>query len=215
MQDVDGLNSGYARLLLEEYLENPESVPREWRALFESGSSELVATHPGLLRLLEKLAADGHPPGTCGLSLGVKRRLSGLGRGRSLLSRTGGGAAVSRAAMASVKAYRTHGHLAARLDPLGSDPVGDPALDPDRLVPRLTKDLSGASPRRSCGSPCRAPRSKRRSRTCRRRTAGRSPTRSSTSPTTRSAWWLREAIGVRALSEAARPGVRRSACWSG
>ena len=53
--DVDGLNAGYARALLDEYLENPEAVPSEWRALFESGDSELVATHPGLARLLEQL----------------------------------------------------------------------------------------------------------------------------------------------------------------
>ncbi|MCD6727675.1 MAG: multifunctional oxoglutarate decarboxylase/oxoglutarate dehydrogenase thiamine pyrophosphate-binding subunit/dihydrolipoyllysine-residue succinyltransferase subunit [Solirubrobacteraceae bacterium] len=38
-----------------------------------------------------------------------------------------------QAATALVKAFRTHGHLAARLDPLGSEPVGDPALDPDSL----------------------------------------------------------------------------------
>src|SRR5207253_4406125 len=31
---------------------------------------------------------------------------------------------------ALVAAYRTHGHLAARLDPLGSAPTGDPSLDP-------------------------------------------------------------------------------------
>jgi len=37
------------------------------------------------------------------------------------------------AAMALVKAYRTHGHLAAHLDPLGSLPSGDPALDPGPL----------------------------------------------------------------------------------
>ncbi|MBM4187107.1 MAG: multifunctional oxoglutarate decarboxylase/oxoglutarate dehydrogenase thiamine pyrophosphate-binding subunit/dihydrolipoyllysine-residue succinyltransferase subunit [Gemmatimonadetes bacterium] len=37
------------------------------------------------------------------------------------------------AAMALVKALRTHGHLAARLDPLGSEPIGDPALDPGPL----------------------------------------------------------------------------------
>ena len=39
MHDVDGVNAGYARLLLDEYLENPEAVPPEWRALFESGDS--------------------------------------------------------------------------------------------------------------------------------------------------------------------------------
>src|SRR4249919_344062 len=60
--DVDGLNSGYARLLLEDYLENPDAVPAEWRELFESGDSELVASHPGLLRLLETLErGNGHP----------------------------------------------------------------------------------------------------------------------------------------------------------
>ena len=53
--DVDGLNDGYARALLDEYLENPEAVPSEWRALFESGDSQLVASHPGIARLLEKL----------------------------------------------------------------------------------------------------------------------------------------------------------------
>jgi 2-oxoglutarate dehydrogenase E1 component len=37
------------------------------------------------------------------------------------------------AAMALVKAIRTHGHLAATLDPLGSKPIGDPALDPAPL----------------------------------------------------------------------------------
>ena len=38
--------------------------------------------------------------------------------------------------MALVKAHRMHGHLAARLDPLGSEPLGDPALDETRLIPR-------------------------------------------------------------------------------
>src|SRR5213083_1734236 len=37
------------------------------------------------------------------------------------------------AAMALVKAFRNFGHMAARLDPLGSDPPGDPALDPGPL----------------------------------------------------------------------------------
>jgi len=37
------------------------------------------------------------------------------------------------AGMALVRAYRSFGHLAARLDPLGSEPVGDPALDSEPL----------------------------------------------------------------------------------
>ena len=50
------------------------------------------------------------------------------------------------AAMALVKAYRMHGHLAAHLDPLGSEPVGDPALEPERLIPRLTPELQARIP---------------------------------------------------------------------
>ena len=37
------------------------------------------------------------------------------------------------AGMALVKAYRHFGHMAARLDPLGAEPAGDPALDPAPL----------------------------------------------------------------------------------
>ena len=35
-----------------------------------------------------------------------------------------------QAATSLVKAHRTHGHLGAHLDPLGSPPIGDPAMDP-------------------------------------------------------------------------------------
>jgi 2-oxoglutarate dehydrogenase E1 component len=48
------------------------------------------------------------------------------------------------AAMALVKAYRNFGHMAARLDPLGSEPPGDPALDPEPLG--LTPDLMAGVP---------------------------------------------------------------------
>jgi 2-oxoglutarate dehydrogenase E1 component len=48
--------------------------------------------------------------------------------------------------MALVKAIRMHGHLAARLDPLGSEPMGDPALDETRLHPPLTPDVQERIP---------------------------------------------------------------------
>ncbi|HEX8806053.1 MAG TPA: thiamine pyrophosphate-dependent enzyme, partial [Candidatus Aquilonibacter sp.] len=48
------------------------------------------------------------------------------------------------AGMAIVSGYRTHGHLAAHLDPLGSEPVGDPKLDPASYG--LTPSLQAAIP---------------------------------------------------------------------
>ncbi len=38
-----------------------------------------------------------------------------------------------QAASTLVSRFRSHGHLAARLDPLGSEPEGDPGLDPEGL----------------------------------------------------------------------------------
>ena len=49
-----------------------------------------------------------------------------------------------QAATSLLKAHRTHGHLAARLDPLGREPEGDPALDPEPLG--LTPELMARIP---------------------------------------------------------------------
>ena len=49
-----------------------------------------------------------------------------------------------QAATSLLKAYRTHGHLAARLDPLGSEPKGDPAIEPENL--NLTPELMAQIP---------------------------------------------------------------------
>ena len=143
--DVDGLNVGYARLLLDDYLEDPESVPAEWRQLFESGESELVASHPAILRLVETLKTqNGHAmappaPGPAPVSVQAPASAAAPAADELLL----GGVA---AAMALVKAHRTHGHLAARLDPLGSEPPGDPALEAERLIPPLTAELQARIP---------------------------------------------------------------------
>ena len=49
-----------------------------------------------------------------------------------------------QAATSLLKAYRTHGHLAAHLDPLGTDPKGDPAIEPETL--NLTPELMAQIP---------------------------------------------------------------------
>jgi 2-oxoglutarate dehydrogenase E1 component len=147
--EIDGLNSGYARLLLEDYLEDPEAVPEEWRRLFESGAPELVAGHPGLQRLLALAGGNGGngqatavaaPPATApSVDEAPPPAEPAPAIDETLLG------AVA-AAMALVKAHRMHGHLAARLDPLGSEPLGDPALDESRLIPPLTPELQARIP---------------------------------------------------------------------
>src|ERR671922_2742713 len=156
VHDVDGPNVGYARALLEEYLENPEAVPSEWRAVFESGEGDVLEALPGLARLLETLRPDGD--GAAAAQPPV--RVGGPGEGAP--GEPGGSPATAEAppveapaapavdqellgavaaAAALIKAHRMHGHLAASLDPLGSEPVGDPALEPELLVPKLTPEL--------------------------------------------------------------------------
>jgi multifunctional 2-oxoglutarate metabolism enzyme len=52
-----------------------------------------------------------------------------------------------QAATSLIKAHRTHGHLGAHLDPLGSAPIGDPAMDPatygltEGMMARIPADL--------------------------------------------------------------------------
>ena len=168
MHDVDGVNAGYARLLLDEYLDNPEAVPAEWRALFERrrhrrarrrcpaspGCSSAAAaqrrrtTETGTLRRPATAApaadrsAAARARDRARAAPARSRRQAARAPPRPTTELLGGVAA----AMALVKAHRMHGHLAARLDPLGSEPVGDPALDPLRLEPKLTPELQARIP---------------------------------------------------------------------
>ena len=142
-RDVDGLNAGYASLLLDEYLENPEAVPAEWRALFEGGgAADLLAGHPGLQRLLETLGdGNGHAvvESPAATAPQAPAAAPAAAPDETLL-------AGVAAAMSLVKAHRTHGHLVARLDPLGSEPPGEPALEELRYDPPLTPELQERIP---------------------------------------------------------------------
>ncbi|HEY3070881.1 MAG TPA: thiamine pyrophosphate-dependent enzyme, partial [Gaiellaceae bacterium] len=128
MQQFEDLNSGFVQELFAQYLASPEAVDPAWRALFEQAPEGLVDSSPVVRRIRELYpsAVDG-------------------GNGAPAAAPTEAAAPLLlgavAAAMALVKAHRMHGHLAARLDPLGSEPVGDPALEPERLEPRLTEEL--------------------------------------------------------------------------
>ena len=86
-------------------------------------------------------------PAAAGPRRGRRRRARGAGTAPA--PRRGAGhdeelLQAVQAATSLLKAHRTHGHLAARLDPLGREPEGDPALDPEPLG--LTPELMARIP---------------------------------------------------------------------
>src|SRR6188508_2054719 len=116
--ESSGLNAGYVGQLLEQYLENPEGVDPAWRAVFEAGDAGLLAALPGLERLVGRpIAQDGNgaiapvvaeSPAPAPQAPAPTPAAPAIAADDELV----GGVA---AAMSLVKAYRTHGHLNARL----------------------------------------------------------------------------------------------------
>ena len=135
-EQLEDLNSGFVRELFFQYLNSPESVDPAWRALFEAAPPDLLEGDPLVQRMRELYPALGDSGNGAATAVGA---VTETHVDETLLG------AVA-AAMALVKAHRMHGHNAARLDPLGTDPPGDPALDPERLQPRLTPELQAKVP---------------------------------------------------------------------
>ena len=131
---LEGLNAGFVQELLVQYLNAPDTLDPTWRAYFESGAA--VAQLPALQRLRGLGALGDGGNGAAALGAPAEEAPPQI-----LLGAVAAG-------MALVKAHRMHGHLAAHVDPLGSEPPGDPALDPDRLEPRLTPELQRQIPAR-------------------------------------------------------------------
>ncbi len=135
-EQLEDLNSGFVRELFFQYLNSPESVDPAWRALFEAAPPDLLDGDPLVQRIRELYPALGDSGNGAATAAGPATETH--------VDETLLGAVA--AAMALVKAHRMHGHNAARLDPLGTDPPGDPALDPERLQPKLTPELQAKVP---------------------------------------------------------------------
>jgi 2-oxoglutarate decarboxylase len=127
----DAQNAGYVQALYELYARNPESVPDVWRRFFAQGPAETVAA--GLI-VPEGLAGNGHagngahavaaPAARTPATKAAAPEAAALENGRlSKLLRAVAGAT------SLVQAFRDHGHMLARIDPLGSEPPGHPQLD--------------------------------------------------------------------------------------
>src|SRR5262245_23148975 len=106
----EGVNAGYVLELYERYRQNPESVDPVSREAFESWTpTELeaeLAGPKGPALLVDRGALPaGAPPADVTTPNDVR-------------------VVVGAANLA--ESIRRYGHLAARLDPLGSEPTGDP-----------------------------------------------------------------------------------------
>ncbi|MFL5663744.1 MAG: 2-oxoglutarate dehydrogenase E1 component, partial [Ktedonobacteraceae bacterium] len=101
LEQFYGPNAGYVQELYERYLQNPPSVDAETRAIFDTWSRDQV--HASLQRQ-ETAKINGALPFQ-----------------------------VSHVVAASALAHaiRERGHLGAQLDPLGTEPLNDPALLPE------------------------------------------------------------------------------------
>ncbi len=108
---IQGAESGRFLALIEGYLHGE-------RAFYESVFGALG---------VELAAAPAQPQAQAALPATVP--------GEAAAPYTGGDELLQavQAASTLVSRVRSHGHLAARLDPLGSEPEGDPGLDPEAL----------------------------------------------------------------------------------
>jgi 2-oxoglutarate dehydrogenase E1 component len=123
---IQGAESGRFLKVIEEYLQGEhgfyEKVFGDLGATLGPAPQPPAAQLPAPSALAEPAAAQATPTGP---------------PDEALLQ-------AVQAASSLLKAHRTHGHLAANLDPLGHPPIGDPALDPEPL--NLTPELMAQIP---------------------------------------------------------------------
>jgi 2-oxoglutarate dehydrogenase E1 component len=121
---IQGAESGAFLRRIEQLLEGEDSF-------YESVATDL-ALDPGPISAAHPAAASAPPLGAGAAEPAVQAQPD-----EELLQ-------AVQAATSLLKGYRTHGHLAARLDPLGREPQGDPAIQPETL--NLTPELMAKIP---------------------------------------------------------------------
>ncbi len=124
---IQGAESGSFLRRIDELLQGKDS--------FYEGVAEALEISPGIVTNAYATSASAPP-----LSAGVPISAPSAAPGEvdeELLQ-------AVQAATSLLKAYRTHGHLAARVNPLGKEPKGDPALEPENL--NLTPELMARIP---------------------------------------------------------------------
>lgn len=128
----DAQNAGYVQALYELYARDPEAVPEVWRRFFAQGPEETVRA--GLL-VPEGLSSNGHATNGHGIpATAASPARVGPAAPAATALENGKLTKLLRAvasATSFVQAFRDHGHMLARIDPLGSEPPGHPQLEPE------------------------------------------------------------------------------------
>ncbi len=123
---IQGAESGQFLGTLEGFLQGKDGF-------YDTVAEQLGVRAPG-----------GAPPAASAGSAGSAGSAAPAGSAASAAPASTASLAHVAAAMALIKAFRTHGHLAAHLDPLGTAPTGDPALDANALG--LTPEVMATIP---------------------------------------------------------------------
>jgi multifunctional 2-oxoglutarate metabolism enzyme len=110
---IQGAESGRFLALIEDYLQGEHDFYDE---VFASLGVELGPAPPLPAPAAAASAASAGVADSAALATGGEQMLQAVHAASTFVSRV-----------------RSHGHLAARLDPLGSEPEGDPGLDPEAL----------------------------------------------------------------------------------
>src|SRR5829696_650356 len=118
---IQGAESGQFLQVVEAYLQGEHGF---YEQVFEQLGATLGPA-PEPPQPAAGVAGDGVQPAPTGEPARRKSDVGGMADETMLQA--------VQAAVSLLKAHRMHGHLAARLDPLGAEPEGDPALDPEPL----------------------------------------------------------------------------------
>jgi multifunctional 2-oxoglutarate metabolism enzyme len=122
---IQGAESGSFLRRIDQLLQGEDGFYEEVAAALQLPANVVSTAHPA--------SASAPPLGTAA----APAPATTAGADRELLQ-------AVQAATSLLKAYRTHGHLAATVNPLGGPPKGDPALEPENL--NLTPELMARIP---------------------------------------------------------------------
>ncbi len=125
---IQGAESGSFLRRIDQLLQGEDQFYERVAEALEIPTNAVTNAHP---------ASASAPPLTAGGGVASPSAVVSAEPDREILQ-------AVQAATSLLKAYRTHGHLAAAVNPLGGEPKGDPALEPENL--NLTPDLMARIP---------------------------------------------------------------------